>query len=385
MANIRERRRGGKPVFQAQIRMGGYPSRTGTFPTRRMAERWAKTVEAEMIEGKHFQSVQARRRTLADAIDRYTEEELPKKRADTMHRYCLPWWRARLGHLKMADITPAAIVDARSQLAREPYTRARHGAKRTLLKPGEKPPEYKRSNSTVNRYLEVLSHVFTIARREWHWISSNPMEGVGKLHEGPGRVRFLSEEERKRLFAETSKNPQLHTLVLLALSTASRAGELLNLQWRDVDLEEGRMLLARRPGQQSRLETKNGTARAAWIGGEALRRLKEHAKGPHHDDDRVFFSPGRSGGRGVYNYDDPFGDAVKAAGLEDFHFHDLRHSAATYLARAGATEQQLRAIGGWKSNVVNKYVHLAGDDVKDLLADLSEKVGGGEEKGKDSD
>ena len=293
MANIRERQRGDKPVFQAQIRMAGYPSRTGTFPTRRMAERWAKTVEAEMIEGKHFKNVEARRRTLAEAIDRYTEEELPKKRADTMHRYCLHWWRARLGHLKMADITPAAIVDARSQLAREPYTRARQGAKRTLLKPGEMPAEYKRSNSTVNRYLEVLSHVFSVARREWHWISSNPMEGVGKLHEGPGRVRYLSEEERKRLFAETSKDAQLHALGLLALSTASRAGELLNLEWRDVDLEEGRMLLGRKPGQQSRLETKNGTARAAWISGEALRLLQERAKTPHRDDDRVFSSPPR--------------------------------------------------------------------------------------------
>ncbi len=384
MANIRERRRGDKPVFQAQIRMAGYPSRTGTFPTRRMAERWAKTVEAEMIEGKHFKSVEARRRTLAEAIDRYSDEELPKKRADTMHRYCLPWWRARLGHLKMADITPAAIVDARSQLARQPYTRARASAKRTLLKPGEKPAEFRRSNSTVNRYLEVLSHVFTIARREWHWISSNPMEGVGKLHEGPGRVRYLSEEERKRLFVETSKDPQLHALVLLALSTASRAGELLNMAWRDVDLEEGRMLLGRKPGQQSRLETKNGTARAAWISGEALRLLQERAKTPHLDDDRVFSSPGRRG-RSKYNYHDPFVAAVKAAGLEDFHFHDLRHSAATYLARAGATEQQLRAIGGWKSNVVNKYVHLAGDDVKDLLAGLSTKVGGVAEKGKDSE
>jgi integrase len=349
-----------------------------------MAERWAKTVEAEMIEGKHFKSVEARRRTLAEAIDRYSDEELPKKRADTMHRYCLPWWRARLGHLKMADITPAAIVDARSQLARQPYTRARASAKRTLLKPGEKPAEFRRSNSTVNRYLEVLSHVFTIARREWHWISSNPMEGVGKLHEGPGRVRYLSEEERKRLFVETSKDPQLHALVLLALSTASRAGELLNMAWRDVDLEEGRMLLGRKPGQQSRLETKNGTARAAWISGEALRLLQERAKTPHLDDDRVFSSPGRRG-RSKYNYHDPFVAAVKAAGLEDFHFHDLRHSAATYLARAGATEQQLRAIGGWKSNVVNKYVHLAGDDVKDLLAGLSTKVGGVAEKGKDSE
>lgn len=175
------------------------------------------------------------------------------------------------------------------------------------------------------------------------------------------------------------KDPQLHTLVLLALSTASRAGELLNMAWRDVDLEEGRMLLGRKPGQQSRLETTNGTARAAWVSGEALRLLQAHSRERvHSDNDLVFYSPGRSGGRSIYNYHDPFVAAVKAAGVEDFHFHDLRHSAATYLARAGATEQQLRAVGGWKSNVVNKYVHLAGDDVKDLLTNLSKKVGGTE-------
>ena len=376
MANIRERRRGDKQVFQVQVRMAGYPSRTATFPTKRLAERWAKTIEAEMIEGKHFRSVEARRRTLADAIDRYTEEELPKKRADTMHRYCLPWWRARMGHLKMAEITPAIIVDARSQLAREPYTRARASAKRTLLKPGEKPAEFRRKNSTVNRYLEVLGHVFTVARREWHWISSNPMEGVSKLDEGPGRARYLSDEERARLLAETVKDLQLHTLVVLALSTASRAGELLNMEWRDVDLKDGRVLLGRRQGQQSRLETKNGQARATWISGEALRLLKEHATVRHLDDERVFSSPGRSGGRGKYNYHDPFVAAVKAAGIEDFTFHGLRHSAATYLARAGATEQQLRAVGGWRSNVVSRYVHLAANDVQGLLSDLSEKVGG---------
>lgn len=98
----------------------------------------------------------------------------------------------------------------------------------------------------------------------------------------------------------------------------------------------------------------------------------------------MFSSPTRSGERSKYNYRDPFGDAVEAAGREDFHFHDLRHSAATYLARAGAIEQQLRAIGGWKSNELSKDVHLAGDDVKDLLAELGKKVGGTAEKGKDS-
>ena len=383
--NIRERINRGKTVYQVQVRIVGYPSRTATFPTRRLAERWETKIKAQMIEGRHFRDVEARRRTLADAIDRYTEEELPKKRADTMHRYCLPWWRARLGHLKMADITPVAIVDARSQLAREPYTRARQGAKRTLLKPGEKPAEYKRSNSTVNRYLEVLSHVFTIARREWHWISSNPMEGVSKLHEGPGRVRYLSEEERAALLRETAKDPQLHCMVMLALSTASRAGELLNLQWRDVDLKEGRMLLGRKPGQQSKLETKNGQARAVWAQGEALRLLQERAQTPHRDDGCVFSSPSRRGGQSRYNYHDPFVAAVKAAGIEDFTFHGLRHSAATYLAQDGATFPQLKAAGGWKSNVALRYVHLAANDMKDLFAGLSTKVGGVAEKGKDSE
>ena len=70
----------GRRVFHVQVRMSGFPARTASFPTRRQAERWAKTVEAAMIEGKHFRSVEARRRTLGEAIDRYCEEELPKKR-----------------------------------------------------------------------------------------------------------------------------------------------------------------------------------------------------------------------------------------------------------------------------------------------------------------
>jgi hypothetical protein len=66
--------------FHVQVRMSGLPTRTASFPTRRLAERWAKTVEADMIEGRHFRSVEARQRTLAEAIERYIEEEIPKKR-----------------------------------------------------------------------------------------------------------------------------------------------------------------------------------------------------------------------------------------------------------------------------------------------------------------
>ena len=341
--------------------MSGFPARTASFPTRRQAERWAKTIEADMIEGKHFRNVEARRRTLAEAIDRYLEHEVPKLVDGRMHRQNLPWWREQIGRLKLAEITAALLTEQRDKLAAQTYTRAKPKSKRTTLKEGEAPRQFKRAPNTVNNYLRPLSSVFTAARREWHWVSHNPMEGVSLLPTGRGSVRFLSEEERERLLKETAKDATLHTFTLLALSTAARAGELWNLRWRDVELKDGRLLL--------RL-TKNSQPRTAWVHGEALRHLKEHGRVRRLDDDRVFVS--KKGRR--YRYHTPFSEACTAAKVEAFTFHGLRHSAATYLAREGATEQQLKAIGGWKSGVVSRYVHLAAQDAKDVLERMNEKI-----------
>ncbi len=363
MATIRERAKGdGTRAFHVQVRMAGYPSRTASLSSKRQAERWAKTVEAEMIEGRHFRSAEARRRTLAEAIDRYLEREVPKLRDGRMHTSTLPWWREKLGRFKLCDITPALIAQYRDKLAAEPYRRARPGAKRSSLKAGERAREFKRKPNTVNNYLVPLGRMFSVARREWHWITHNPMEGVAKLPASPGRVRYLSEDERQRLLAETAKDPQLHALAVLALSTAARAGELMGLTWRDVDLTDGRVLLRK---------TKNTQPRVIWVHGEALRLLKEHGKDRRLDDDPVFLgaAPGSR-----YDYHTPFKAACAAASVRDFRFHDLRHSAATYLAREGATEHQLKVIGGWKSNVVSRYVHLAAEDAKAVLERMNVKI-----------
>lgn len=362
MPTIRERLdRDGKRAFHVQIRMTGFPARTASFSTRRAAVRWAATIEAEMIEGRHFRSAEARRRTLAQAIDRYVLEELPKKRG-AMHGNHLAWWRAKIGALKLSDITPALVSEHRGKLARETYTRAKQ-SKRSTIK-GREPARFTRAPATTNRYLSALSHVFTMARKEWHWIAHNPVGAVRKLAEGPGRMRFLSHDERVRLLAETAKDPQLHTYTVLALSTAARAGELWNLKWRDVDLDAGRMHLQ---------VTKNAQPRTAWVHGDALRLLKEHGKVRRLGDGAVFTS--KTGKR--YRYEKPFAAACKAAQLIDVRFHDLRHTAATMLAREGASEQQLRAIGGWRSGVVSRYVHLAAADARDVLEKMNKKILGG--------
>ena len=372
MAAIRERvKTDGTRVYNVQVRMAGYPARSASFPTRRLAERWAKTIEASMIEGKHFRNVEARRRNVADAISRYVEDELPKKRDRTMHTNTLAWWAAELGQTKLADVTPELIVEHRDKLARGMYQRAKPGARRSKFKAAP-PRQYKRSQATVNRYLACLGHVFTIARKEWHWVSHNPMDGVAKLKESKGRVRALSDAERKALLTETAKDSTLHTFVTIALTTACRAGELLKLQWADVDLKAGRLLFR---------ETKNSQPRTAWLHGAALELLKAHSKVRKIKGGSVFASPARARlsdateqRDGPYNYHVAFTAAVAAAGIDNFKFHDLRHTAATYLAQAGASEQQLRAIGGWRSNIVSRYVHSAGEDSKAALAKLAEKV-----------
>lgn len=372
MATIRARTKRGKSVLHVQVRMKGYPARTASFPTRRQAERWATTIEAEMIEGKHFRNVEARRRTLGEAIDRYLKSEVTKLRDGSMHKQNLPWWKEKLGHLRLSEITPAILVEHRDKLAAETYTRARPQSKRTTLKEGEAPKRFKRAPNTINNYLRPLGRVFTLARREWHWISHNPMEGVSLLPTGRGRVRFLSEDERFRLLKETARDPQLHTAVVLALSTAARASEITNLCWGDIEYEQ-RSQASGAPREAARVllrQTKNGTPRSVWLHGEALRLLKDHGKIRRLNDDRVFVSV--KGKR--YRYDETFRAACEVAKVSNFTFHGLRHSAATYLAREGATEQQLKAIGGWKSNVVSRYVHLAAEDAKGVLERMNEKI-----------
>lgn len=360
MATIRKRAKRGGHVYNVQVRIQGFPPRSETFNTRRAAERWARQIEGEMAESKHTRSAEALRRTLGDAVDRYLREVAPYKRSPD--KSSLRWWKAELGHLKLAEVTPALVVQRRDKLAAGTYTKAKPASKRSTVKPGEA-KQYRRTPAAVNRYLACLSRLFNVARKQWQWCSYNPVEDVSKLPESKGRIRALTDAERKALFAETAQDETLHLFVLIALTTACRAGELQNLTWADVDLKSGRLLFR---------ITKNAEPRTAWVHGEALKRLKAHTKVRQLKGGPVFVNASGRGER--YQYSKLFRDAVDRAGIQNVRFHDLRHTAATYLARMGATEQQLRAIGGWRSGVVSRYVHLAAEDSRAVLKDLAGKV-----------
>lgn len=342
MATITKRTaKGGATSYKVEIRLKGYPAQRATFARLTDARQWAKQTETDIQRGRHFKTAEAKRHTLAGLVDRYTRDVLPTKKAKTQgpQRQQLAWWKAELGSHAIADCTPALIAEARDKLTRDPIA----------PKTPDSEPRY-RSPASVVRYLAVLSHAFSVAVREWGWTEDNPVLKVKKPTEPRGRVRFLSDEEREALLnaCRESSNPWLCLAVVVALSTGMRKGELMGLTWRDVDLQAGRIVLH---------DTKNGERRVVPLAGPALAMLKDHAKVRRLDTDLLF--PGQRKDTPI-DLRSPWEAALKRAGIEDFRWHDLRHSTASYLAMNGASLTEIAEVLGHKTlAMVKRYAHLS--------------------------
>lgn len=338
----------GALTYRAKIRIKGAPQVSASFNSLTRARQWAQRTEADIRDGRHFKTAEAKRHTLADAIDRYTREVLPRKpRTAKFQARQLAWWRAELGHLFLADVSASAISEARARLLAQPGRR-----KRT------------RGPATANRYMAVLSHVLSVAVREWEWLETNAAQKLSKFKER-GRDRFLSEDECRRLLAacRTSSCLDLHDVVLLALSTGMRRNEILSLRFSQIDLANGKIYL---------YETKNGEARGVPLAGPAHAAMRQRLELKTNDGDLTF-----AGKTGVTPFDirKPWYRALDEAGLREVRFHDLRHTAASLLAKGGASLPEIGAVLGHKSaEMTKRYSHFAHAHLQDVVATMNERV-----------
>ncbi len=343
MATIQTRfTRTGHPRYRVQIRLH-HAAVSATFPTLAEARRWAVTTEGALRTQGSFPHAEATQHTLADLIDRYTRAVLPAKRPKTQATQtgCLAWWRQQLGTLRLDAVTPARVVACRDQLAQT------------------------RAPATVNGYLAALSHAFTVAAVEWQWLDDSPMRRVRRLREPHGRVRFLSEEERARLLhvCRVSKNRWLYPVVVLALATGARKMEMLHLTWADVDPHRARITLH---------DTKNHTRRALPLAGHALDAIRTLAKVRRLDTSLLF---PRADGRHPLDIRYAWAQALHEAGITDFRFHDLRHSAASYLAMSGASLVEMAEILGHKTlQMVQRYAHLSEAHTAGVVARMNAAI-----------
>jgi len=339
MASIQKRP---GPRYRVQVRLKGV-YRSATFPTLGQARRWATQTEHALYAQHHFPQPDTARYRLRDLLARYEREVLPRKRPGTQAHQAaqLTWWTQQLGPLRLDQLTPARLTACRERLAET------------------------RAPATVNRYLAVLSHAFTVAIQEWGWLEASPLRRVRRLREPQGRIRCLDDAERQGLLVACAQSPNrlLLPVVVLALSTGARKQELLGLTWREVDWRRECVLL---------LVTKTGERRSVPLTGRARTELQTLAKVRRLDTALVF---PRRDGRAPLDIRHAWQQAVQQAGLEDFRFHDLRHCCASYLAMHGASLMEIAEVLGHKTlQMVKRYAHLTEAHTAQVVARMTAAI-----------
>jgi len=314
-----------------------------------------KKAEALLAEGKArhevYQGTYGRPKG-EDAFIEYAENVyLPwareNKRSWRSDVYHVATFRAYFGEKRFNDLTPILI---------ERFKRDRRG---TSTVHSNRDAERKvRKASSVNREIACLSKVFSLAVRDG-LASSNPCLQVGKLREANKRYRYLTPEEEKNLL-EALSGPRSHLrpLVILALESGGRRGELLGLTWDRVDLAQDVLVFA---------DTKSAKDRTVPLSDEAHRILVELRASA--TSDLVFPSP--KTGRRITDVKRGFKAACRQANIADFRFHDLRHTFATRLAENGVEAFTIAALLGHADlRMKSRYAHATNPNLRRAIKGL---------------
>lgn len=339
----------GKTSYRVKIRIRGFPSQSATFERKTDAKNWAAQTESAIREGRYFKNTAAKKYTVGDLIARYLEHQQNRNRTRALDVGAyLAWWDKEIGMYLLSDLSKTLILEKRDKLLQSGVNVER------------------RAPATVNRYMGVLSHAISVAVNEWEWLPAHPMKNIAKLPEPRGRVRFLDDAERARLLNACRQSPAafLYPLVVLALSTGARHGELISLRWDQVDFTRQAIVLH---------DTKNGERRVLALAHHALEVLQDWHRARDTKTPLVFPSP-RDATQPA-NSRPAWLDALKAAKIHDFRFHDLRHSAASYLAMNGASTNEIAEVLGHKTlAMVKRYAHLSEVHTAGVVEKMNKKI-----------
>lgn len=288
---------------------------TGTAD-RRKAQEFLDRLKAERWETNKL-GVKPRR-TWAEAVLKFLGETA-HKRSQSKDKGILQWLDPFLGDRTLDEID-RALID-RIKLAR--------------TKVG--------SQSTANRYLAVIRSILRKARDEWEWVDHIPK--VSLFKEPDGRTRSLSYAEFARLHAELPDH--LADMALFTVATGLRQANVAKLEWAEVNLEQRHAWI---PAHKY----KNGSPHSVPLNEIAMSVLqKQLGKHPTH----AFTFRGKP----LTNVSTKaWWAALERAGIEDFRWHDLRHTFATWHRQAGTPTHELQRLGGWKTlSMVERYAHIA--------------------------
>ena len=326
-------------TYKATIKKSGRVLKSKTFNRKTHATAWAKRIEGDLQLIAAYESPGAVM-TFHDLAIEYMDQWNGQ---DSSFDYKVRYWQELIGTLPLIEIDAKIIRDGLKKYAQGLALRG--DGVDAQGKPKLKETNRPRSNASVNRLKATLSAMLQYGCREGY-LMTNTARSVANLTEPRAIERWLSDDERERLLEACKKSEwnKLYLLVVLALTTGARKSELLNLQWSDIDMQcrTARLYL-----------TKNGDSRVLTLPSPAIEALR-----PHRGVGPVF--PGEKNPLNPYTIKKPWAKALKQAGVEKFRFHDLRHSAASYLVMNGATLYETGEILGHRSvQTTKRYAHLS--------------------------
>jgi len=329
VAYIQKVKRKNDVVYRVFIRRSGLRPITKTFNTKRLANSFVILLENDRQQLLAYDESNTKA-NLSEVVDLYLLKEYKGARIKD-ERQKLDFWVTALSNKQIFDVTTGDISIALDTL----------------------PAHLK--NTTINRYKAAISVVFTFAITNYGLIS-NPAKSVPFKPENNARIRFLSIDERRQLFeaCKASHWKKLYLLVLMAITTGARKGELTKLRWSDIDFDR----------QTSFVKTsKNGEPKVLPLTDSVIKELQLFNI---KDNSLIFAStvkPDKS-----YCFTKPWYRALKDADIQDFRFHDLRHSCASYLAMNGASLLEIADVLGHKQiQMTKRYAHLCIDHKQRLI------------------
>ncbi|MGL5041181.1 MAG: tyrosine-type recombinase/integrase [Aeromonas sp.] len=293
-----------------------------SFPTKKAADLYLARITTSDDLAEALTDINLNSILFKDAVSAFLDEY--KARDQSIIRR-LSWWAARLGAKPVGKIARQHVRAGLQALAND-----------------EKSP------ATINRTKACLSSFFKWFNRKYD-TRHNPCREIAGEAEGAGRSRFLSDDEIGRLLdaCQHSTWERLHLIVHMALVTGARRSELLGLRWSDLDFQRKTAILHL---------TKNGEIRNLALTTSLIAELMQWRE---IGDGYLFPNP-RHLNEPMRNFDRFWYSALVSAEINDFRFHDLRHSSASIMAKTGASLLELADHLGHKSmTMVKRYAHLS--------------------------
>lgn len=316
--------------------------------------------ETEIRTGMTIRKSSASQHTVRELLERYRDNVLTDKaNSGKDHKTHIAWWIDELGHYALSEVTTDLV------------TRRIDKLKKSKTRTGKSP-----APATVLRYLMALSHAFSMACK-WGWCETSPIKNVERPKVKNERTRYLNDAERQALLSacKSSSNPDLYLVVVLAISTGMRKGEIMGLEWKDIHSVPEQGVTRAHLAQD---KTKNDQARSVLITSPALELLEERrakvAKDRQDNKAVGLVFPSITDAKKPTDLRKPWREALKAACVEEFRFHDLRHTTASYLAMDGASLLSISKVLGHQSvKMSERYAHLAPSHIDDVVRSMNAK------------